>query len=85
MNESTSDDETLVSIATRPVENANMTPINNNNTTPTTYKWGSKNFGPLNDLTFKEPEMTPTPDVEKTPFEYFKLFVSDKMLNSITE
>ena len=29
--------------------------------------------------------MTPTPDVEKTPFEYFKLFVSDEMLNSNTE
>ena len=29
--------------------------------------------------------MTPTLDVEKTPFEFFKLFVSDEMLNSITE
>ena len=29
--------------------------------------------------------MKPTPDVEKKPFEYFKLFVSDDMLNSITE
>ena len=29
--------------------------------------------------------MRPTPDVEKKPFEYFKLFVSDDMLISITE
>ena len=29
--------------------------------------------------------MMPTPVVEKTPFEYFKLFASDKVLNSITE
>ncbi|XP_047140899.1 piggyBac transposable element-derived protein 3-like [Hydra vulgaris] len=28
--------------------------------------------------------MKPTPNVETTPFEYFKLFVSDYMLNSIT-
>ena len=75
MNESPSDDEPLASIASRPVENANNT----------TYKWRSKNFEPLDDVTFKEPEMAPTPDVEKTPFEYFKFFVSDEMLNSITQ
>ena len=66
-------------------KNANETPVNKNNTTPTTYKWRSKNFEPLDDVTFKEPEMTPTPDVEKTSFEYFKLFVSDEMLNNTTE
>ena len=82
--DSTSDDEPLACIASRLVKNANETPINKNNTTPTTYKWRSKNFEPL-DETFKEPEMTPTPDVEKTPFQYFKLFVSDEMLNNTTE
>ena len=55
--DSTSDDEPLACIASRPVKNANETPINKNNTTPTTYKWRSKNFEPLDDVTFKEPEM----------------------------
>ena len=83
--DSTSDDEPLACIASRPVKNANETPINKNNTTPTTYKWRSKNFEPLDDVTFKEPEMIPTPDVEKTPFQYFELFVSDEILNNTTE
>ena len=82
---STSDDEPLACIASRPVKNANETPINKNNSTLTTYKWRNKNFEPLDDVTFKEPEMTPTPDVEKTPFQYFKLLVSDEMLNNTTE
>ena len=80
--DSTSDDEPLACIASRPVKNVNETPINKTNITPTTYKWRSKNFEPLDDVTFKESEMTPTPDMEKTTFQYFKSFVSDEMLNN---
>ncbi|XP_065675601.1 piggyBac transposable element-derived protein 3-like [Hydra vulgaris] len=81
--EEESDEEPLANIASRLSKNLKETTNNPNKKIQISYKWKSKNFEPLDDVTFKESEMKPTPNSETTPFECFKLFVSDNMLNSI--
>ena len=49
--------------------------------TPTVsiYKWSKKDIGYFN-KSFVEPEMTPDPHEILTPYQYFKLFITDKIL-----
>ena len=41
--------------------------------------WRKKDIGYFN-KSFVEPEMTPDPHEILTPYQYFKLFITDKML-----
>ena len=47
------------------------------------WSW-RKNIGNIN-INFKEPEVYPVPDPDKTPYEYFKYFITDEMLGAIAE
>ena len=44
------------------------------------YKWRKKDIGYYFDISFVEPEMTPDPHEILTPYQCFKLFITDKML-----
>ena len=43
-----------------------------------------KDIGDIN-INFKNPEVYPVPDPDKTPYKYFKCFVKDEMLDAIAE
>ena len=43
-----------------------------------------KNIGDIN-INFKKPEVYPVLDPDKTPYEYFKYFVTDEMPDAIAE
>ena len=43
-----------------------------------------KDIGDIN-INFKNPEVYPVPDPDKTPYQYFKCFVTYEMLDAIAE
>ena len=55
-------------------------------TTPeNVHSWSWRiSLGDIN-INFTEPEVYPVPDRDKTPYEYFKYFVTDEMFDAIAE
>ena len=77
-NTESSDDEPLAgkitknSIPSTPPENVHN------------WSWRKNDIGNIN-INFKQPEGYPVPDPDKTPYEYFKYFVTDEMLDVTAE
>lgn len=47
--------------------------------------WKKVELNNVGDTTFHELPPQPTPDDQATPFQYFKMFVTDKSLSMVTE
>ena len=68
--------KTLAQITKNNDENPTETSVTS---TVSIYKWRKKDIGYFNE-SFVEPEMTPDPHEILTSYQYFKLFITDKML-----